>query len=75
MMWLWLADDWHALNASSACICVTCLIEKDIFPVSALSCELLHDALWADAMLSTKLLPKLKTNCTETIKTRFISVL
>lgn len=46
---------------------ITCrtryLIEEHILPVCAFSCELLNNPLWADAMLCTQLLPKLKTDC------------
>lgn len=45
-------------------LCEFCyLVEEHIFPVRALGGKFLHDALWADAMLSTQLLPELKTNC------------
>ena len=38
------------------------LIEKHILPVGPLSCKLLNDPLWTDAVLCTQLLPKLKTD-------------
>ena len=39
------------------------LVEKDVLAVSAFGGELLHDALGADAMLSTQLFPELEPNC------------
>lgn len=52
------------LICDSETVCELCyLIEEHIFPVGALGGKLLHDALRADAMLSTQLLPELETNC------------
>jgi hypothetical protein len=38
------------------------LVEEDVLAVSALSGELLHDALGTDTMLGTQLFPELEPN-------------
>lgn len=44
-------------------MCSSYLIEEHILPVCPFSRKLLNNPLWADAMLCTQLLPKLKSDC------------
>lgn len=41
------------------------LVKEDVFAVGALSGELFHDALGADAVLGAELLPELEPDCGE----------
>lgn len=51
------------------------LVEEHILPVSPFRCKLLHDPLWADAMLGTQLFPELKTDCRQTGEATVVYIL
>lgn len=60
----WFVRPWGGENGTEAArVKMGHLVEEHILSVGPFSCELLNDPLRTDAVLSTQLLPKLKTNC------------